>query len=140
MKTENIKQIRNNFRLKPYDYNLLHRSNKIALYEMIKKHEYPDKVYTVKLYEVHIIRIREATLPNGVKLPKREILASASEFGTYGFAPWTLERAIKKFNYLNQREYEKGLDILDPLNLDEMNPNSILSKQESQKLMLCQKV
>jgi len=90
-----IKKIKKNFKYGGIEFKLLQRNKALALYEQ--------KLDGFIIgYEVHIIRIaKEQVFPSGIVTPERERLASASDFGRYGFSAYTFEQAISKYIKLN---------------------------------------
>lgn len=51
-------------------------------------------------YEVFKIKIRKASIVKGVLLPANEIFPHNEAFGVWAWAPWSIERAIKRFESL----------------------------------------
>ena len=86
-------------RMRGFDYKLLKRIGYTALYSLSVE----GVVYG---YEVHKVRIRapahvkykqsDGTI-RIVDYPKREVLASTEEFGTYGWSYQFKDNALKKF-------------------------------------------
>jgi hypothetical protein len=64
-------------------------------------------------YEVHRIRIAEEAEYMGKFLPKREILATSGEFGTYGWSYLLIdyEGALRRFNSISERIPEDAKHI-----------------------------
>lgn len=54
-------------------------------------------------YEVFKIKIRKPSVVKGVLLPAREIFPNDEAFGDWAWAPWSLERAMKRFESLESK-------------------------------------
>ena len=97
-----MKKIPNTFRKNGYDYLLLKRCDRLAIYEQSDK----GKTFA---YEFHKIRLNQPSIikykqPNGdvnvVKRPLREALPSNEDWGRYGWTFNTLKEADIKYESL----------------------------------------
>ncbi len=98
-----IRKIPLNFRANGYDYQLIKRSERVALYSQ------ENSKGDIKGYEVHKVRFksyaeRKFTRSNGhvdtYSGYNAEVLAKNEDFGTYGWNFDTLENAEKKYKEL----------------------------------------
>lgn len=90
-----MKRIREKFRSHGYDFQLLFRTEKIALYR--KYRDNPDTGKQLNFFEVHLIRVRNGNFNSE---EHKEELASASQFGTRGWSFFDLGKAMEKFEEL----------------------------------------
>jgi hypothetical protein len=115
-----VKLIPETFNHSGYTYNLMKRSDKVALYHVIGKDPCDTKKNYTVAYEVHKIRIRSPRTYNIADLQGktrvietvlREVLASDSDFGQYAWAFRDLELAENRFNSLPRSRYPKISDL-----------------------------
>ncbi len=99
-----LKRIPELFRTNGYDYKLLKRAQHTAIYEQLDKgivihHE----THKLKIMKSAIIKLHNHDGTNRVvKIPRREVLATNSNFGYFGWSFETLKDAERCFNLLNQ--------------------------------------
>lgn len=98
---EQIQKLPETFRKYGYDFKLVKRSEKAAIYSQAIK----DVVFA---YEVIKIRklIRQM-LPSGVTIPAKEAFPSTSDWGKHGWTVRTLERALAKFQELEDESNKR---------------------------------
>lgn len=92
-----MKTIPETFKKYSYDFKLLKRTGDVAMYEQSK---IVSPELTVSQYEVHIVQISKECVFKKQYYPERERLATAGEFGYFGWSYQKYENAIKKFNEL----------------------------------------
>jgi hypothetical protein len=74
-----------------YQMKLIKREGKAAMYADQSK----------SYFEVHRVRVAKAKTIFGKEYPEREILAGNEDFGTYGWACSSPERAQVRFEAIN---------------------------------------
>ena len=102
-----MKKIPETFGANNYQYRLVMRSDKAAIYEQIRGGE-------VEAWEVHQIRIKKKSqkakfkTPDGkfneVTFQEGEYLAGRNDWGEYGWSYVKYEKALEKFHRLNKDE------------------------------------
>ena len=92
-----MKPIPEKLRKNGFDYTLVHREGKIAIY----KREYNR---CPRGYEIFKVKIRPAGEYNGKAIPERECFPSNSDFGNNAFSCRTLEDAMACFKRLGEME------------------------------------
>lgn len=92
-----------------YHFKVLQRSKNVLI---LRGEKQPEGIIC---YEVHIVRIMPNSRalikqPSGayseIKLPRREVLATTEEFGSYGWSFDNLSSALKKYKELGGGEHE----------------------------------
>jgi hypothetical protein len=83
-----------------YQYKLLKKTKKVALYERYKHIKDPKgRFQKVVTYEVHLIRVKKITGPNG-KSKRIEFLAKESQFGSRAWACTSIDNAMRRYKEL----------------------------------------
>jgi hypothetical protein len=89
-----VKSIELSFRSDSFDFELIKRRGRIALFSKTKStHRDP-------CYEVVILQIHEAERILGYQLPKREAMPPSESWGNSGWSYSNLEAAMKRFDSL----------------------------------------
>jgi len=82
-----------NFRSDGCDFTLIKRTGDVALFS---KHK---RGHKLTHYEVVIVQHMPAqTLPGGYNYPEREVMPTAEQWGTFGWTPFDLTAAHKRFD------------------------------------------
>ena len=90
-----MRQLPQTFTKYGYDFKLLKRTDKLALYEQRKAN--------ILQYELHIIKIQPEEINTGhFIIPAGEYLRSNEEFGLYAWSYQNIENVLTKFDLLSQ--------------------------------------
>ena len=97
-----MKPIANQFTYDKYEFTLIARQGRLALFAKTKPH------HSSWSFEVVLLRIAPAvTFPDGTSYPEREAMPKSEEWGMYGWTPYDFDSAVAKFR---DKVIEHGLD------------------------------